>query len=819
MNMSPFLKKLLPHLLALAIFYIVTIFFFSPLFFDNKALIQHDIDQFKGGAQSIIEYRKTHKEEALWAENMFSGMPAYLISVQWDNQPVSFIKRIFSMGMPTPASNTFWAFLSFYILLLAFRVRPMLAIAGALAFGLSTYMIIGLTAGHNARIGAIAFMPLVMAGIHLAYSNQRWLGFGLTAIALSQELRENHLQITYYLFIIVLFYGLVQLISFIREKKVVPFVQTTAMLLVAALLAVGTFFGQLWGVNEYSAYTIRGKSDLVSKGTESQKGGLTKEYAFDASNGILEPMMMMIPNFYGGSARNFLVQDENSNAYKALVSSNDQQMANQLAQYTSAYWGPQSYTVPYYAGAIIVFLFVLGIAFAEKKYVWWLVTVAAIGIMLSWGSSFKTVNYFLFDYLPGLNKFRSVTFALIITLFALPLLGMLGLERFLEKGVTPKTKKKLYWVLGSTAGLCLLLIIGAGMFSFMREGESQLPTWFSKALVADRKSLFRSDAFRSMAFIVSAFIMLFFSLWKKTPVAFYTFFIFMIAVDLIVVNKRYLTKENYQSKRENAYLAMNEADQEILKDKGYYRVYNIQPGAFTSEARTSYFHRSLGGYHGAKLRRYQDVYDSCLFDETNKMITDAQSGNLDFNKYSVMNMLNAKYIVYGPQRDNIIPNNAANGAAWFVKDVMTVNTANEELLALRTINTRNTAVINGTKAKVEGIAYDSAATITLLEHSPRHLKYESNTTVKGLAVFSEIYYDKGWKAFIDGQETPIIQADYILRALQVPEGKHTLEFKFEPKAYMVGNKVTLASSWLTIFVLLGSIGLTIRKETDKKQSQ
>jgi len=290
----------------------------------------------------------------------------------------------------------------------------------------------------------------------------------------------------------------------------------------------------------------------------------------------------------------------------------------------------------------------------------------------------------------------------------------------------------------------------------------------------------------------------------------------MITVDLFVVNKRYLSKENYQSKRENTYLAMNDADKEILNDKGYYRVYNIQPGSFTSEARTSYFHNSLGGYHGAKLRRYQDLYDSCLFNETNRMITDAQSGGLDFTKYGVMNMLNTKYIVYGTAKDNIIPNPVANGAAWFVRDVIAVNSANEELKTLCTLNTQTTAVVDASKFKTENITFDSTAQITLLEHKPPYLKYESNSSGNGLAVFSEIYYDKGWKAFIDGAEAPILRADYVLRALQVPAGKHVIEFRFEPKAYTVGNKVMFASSWVTVLILLGAIGISVKKESDEK---
>ncbi|HEY3402865.1 MAG TPA: hypothetical protein VGK59_05740, partial [Ohtaekwangia sp.] len=728
-----FTQHVLPHIIAIAVFLIVTLFFFNPVFFDNKSLIQGDIQQWEGSSKALRDYRDQTGEEGLWVETMFSGMPAYLVNVIWSTGPVSYVKRVLAVGLPHPVANIYLSFICFYILLLAFRVRPYLAIAGALAFGLSSYMIIGLSAGHNARIGAIAFMPLVMAGIHLAYSGKRLLGFAVTMTAMALELKENHLQITYYLMIIVLIYGLVQLIYFIREKKVAEFVKTTALLIPAVVIAAGTFIGQLWGVTEYGAYTIRGKSELAPPDSPEAGGGLGKAYAFDASNGIWEPMMLLIPNYYGGSATNFLVQDENSKVYRALMNSGDQQMANQLARYTSAYWGPQDYTVPYYAGAIIVFLFAVGIAFAEKKYVWWLVSAAVFGIMISWGSSFESFNYFLFDHVPGFNKFRSVTFAIIITLFALPLLGMLGLERLIESGLNKTDRKKFFIAAGFTGGICLLLLLFAGMFSFMKEGQSQLPAWFTSALADDREGLLRSDAFRSLAFIVIAGLLIYFNVWKKMPVLFYAGMIGLITLDIAVVDSRYFTKDNYQRKRDKTYFAPTQADQEILKDKTHHRVYNIEPGAFTSEARTSYFHNSLGGYHGAKLRRYQDLYDSCLFNETNELITNLQAGNADFQTYGVINMLNAKYIVFGPGRDNIIPNASANGPAWFVRDVVTVNTPAEELKKVCEINTRSTAVINSAKFKVPEFGIDSLCTIQLKEHRPNFLKYESQSTANGLA--------------------------------------------------------------------------------------
>ena len=804
-----FKEQVLPHLIAAIIFLAVTIIFFNPVFFDNKVISQHDIQQWEASSKSLRDYRAATGEEGLWAESMFSGMPAYLVNLEWSNGVIVNIKQIFSLGLPHPVINIYWAFLSYYILLLAFRVRPMFAIAGALAFGLSSYMIIGLSAGHNARIGAIAFMPLVVAGIHLAFSNRRILGFAVTALGLALHLRENHLQITYYLLLIVLAYGLVQLIMAVRENKLTPFFKNLGLLIPAALLAVGTFFGQFWAIQEYSAYSIRGKSELVSKNEAGS--GLDRDYAFYHSSGLLETMAVMIPNIYGGASSNYLVQDESSATYTALIRSGDNNTANQLAQYSSAYWGPQAFTAPYYGGAIICFLFVLGIVFAEKKYVWWLVGVGVLGMMLSWGRHFDSFNYFMFDYLPGYNKFRSVTFAIIILLFAMPLLGMLGLEKLLEIGINKETKKKLIVIFASTGGLCLLIWLGAGMFSFLRDGESQLPAWFLSALKEDRKALLRADAFRSFAFILGMFLVLYSDARKRISVfGFYAFLIFMVAMDLSIVDRRYFSLDNYQRKR-TANFSPTGADEEILKDKSNYRVYSLQE-SFSQEARTSYYHNSLGGYHGAKMRRYQDLYDSCLSKETNEFINDAQTGGLQFANYGVLNMLNTKYIVFGPDKSNLIRNPAANGNAWFVKDAVRVNSATEELAKVCEVNTRNSAVIDNSKFQIQNFQYDSTSQIQLKELNPKRIVYESSSATDGLAVFSEIYYPNGWQATIDSKEVPILRADYILRALEVPAGRHEIVFEFKPRPYVIGNKITMASSWLLLLVVAGSLGLTFRKK-------
>ncbi len=805
-----FAEHILPHVLAVLTFFLVTLFFFNPVFFDGKALQQHDIQQFQGGAKEIQDFRNETGQEALWTNSMFGGMPAYLISVQWSSEAIAYLKKVITLALPHPVSNIFAAFMCYYILLLAFGIRPYLAIAGAIAFGLSSYMIIGLAAGHNARIGAIAFMPLVVAGIHLAFSQKRILGFGLTTAGLALHLRENHVQITYYLLLIVLGYGLMQLITAIREKKINSLLTNIALLIPAALIAVGTYFGPLWAVQEYSPFTIRGKSELASnEQTKSDAQGLDKSYAFQYSNGILEPLTLLIPNFYGGATASFLVQDPDSKTYKALMSSGDQQMANQLASYSRAYWGPQPNTAPYYAGAIVCLLFAIGIVFAEKKYVAWLVSISVLGVMMSWGSSFESFNYFLFDYLPAYNKFRSVTFALLLILFAMPLLGLLGLEKLLTLS-WKEAQKHLIWPVSIVMGFCLVLGITGGFGSFMAEGEAQLPNWFIKALQQDRTALLRSDAFRAFWFILifCALVWAYLQRYIKEYVVIIGLVLLMI-IDLAGLDNRYFTKDNYIRKRDNSFFAATEADQEILKDKSHYRVYNLQ--STFGEARTSYYHQSIGGYHGAKLRRYQDLYDSVLFEETNTFINDLQSGSPRYDNYEVMNMLNVKYVTYGNQRNNIIPNPAANGPAWFVQGVKAVNSPTEELAALKEIDTRTTAVINIASFKEATITADSSASVSLTSYQPNKLVYESNSIGNGLVVFSEIYYPKGWVAFIDGKEAEIIRANYVLRALYVPEGKHTITFEFKPASYYTGDKITMASSWLTVLILLGALGWSLRK--------
>lgn len=812
-----FTEDVLPHIIAVVAFLIVTVIFFSPFFFDNKSLEQHDINQWKGGAQEMIDFREETGEEGLWTNSMFSGMPAYLVNVEWSDSIVVTIKKVLAVGLPHPVRNIFLAFVSFYILLLSFKVRPYLAIGGALAFGLSSFMIIGLGAGHNARIGAIAFMPLVLAGIHTTFKRNAILGFGLTAAALALELRENHLQITYYLLLMVLVYGLIMLIDAFKKGEIISFSKKLGLLVFAALLAVGTFAGKFWTTYEYSKYSMRGPSELTKPGSGEQKSaGLEKDYAFQYSNGIYEPITLLIPNFYGGASSNYLVQDEDSEVLEALQRSGDSQMANQLARYTSAYWGNQPLTAPYYAGAVIVFLFVLGLLFADKKYVIWLSIMTALAIILSWGDSFKAFNYFMFDYFPGYNKFRSVTFALVMAFVSMPLLGFIGLEKLLEKGLNKETQKKLITALGIVGGFCLLVAVFAGMASFTKAGEEQLPAWFLNALTDDREGLMRGDAFRSLIFVIVAGVVVFLKL-KKTisyPIA-GGLLALIIVIDLAVVDKRYFGESSYKRSTDRTFFALTEADKAIKQDDGHYRVYNLQ-GAM-NEARTSYHHFSIGGYHGAKIRRYQDLVDHCLQSETQEMIGSLQAGSRDLSDYGVINMLNAKYLMFGSGKNSFIENEAANGPAWLVSNVLMVNSPDEELSKTCEIDTDSVAVIDASKFDLSQTQFSTDGTIKLNTYQPNEVKYTYSGSGAGFGVFSEVYYPAGWEATIDGEPVGILRVNYVLRALELPAGEHEIVFTFTPDSYYVGDKITFASSIVLLLVLLFSLGFSVYKIKDQKE--
>lgn len=801
-----FQRHILPPLVALIVFLIVVFIFFQPVFLTNKTIFQNDILQWEGGARELLDYRDETGKESLWSNNLFSGMPAFLVNVHFSGDLLIHLKNFGGLFLPHPANQTFTALLCFYILLLAFRVRPYLALVGALAFGLNTYNIINIEAGHNMKGWAIAYMPLVLAGIHMAFDRKsksgKICGYLLTALALGLHLRTNHLQMTYYLLLIVLLYGIVRLIQTFRQHELPGFFKTVGFLALAAILAAGTSFGKLWTVYEYGKYSIRGQAELSSPEGEEQGSGLDREYAFQWSNGVAETLTLLIPSYYGGGSSEELEEDSN---FGRILKQNGVQGA-QLQQYLSGvptYFGDQPFTSgPIYAGAIVCFLFILGLFVVEKPIRYWLLAATILGLMLSWGKNFEAFNYFMFDYFPYYNKFRSVSMAITIALICMPLLGFLGLEKIMEGSWTKKKQKDFFIGAGISLVICLLVILFSGAADYSGPRDAQLPEQLVSALEQDRQEMRNNDAWRSIIFILLAAAAIFLYRKKSLPLPIFLGAIgLFITFDLWPVDRRYLNEDNFQRNPSRQFFAPTEADKLIEQDPALsYRVFNL-PNPW-QEARTSYYHQSIGGYHGAKLRRYQELIDHCLGQEYAALIKMLQQGQMPvLEDYDVINMLNAKYLLAGTTKDAVIINNTALGNAWLVEEVIPVNSPDEEMAQLCELNTRRQAVVDQQKFSISQQEYNPAGQVELVEFRPNYLKYQANVEGldKALAVFSEVYYPLGWQAYINGEKADHIRANYVLRALELPAGEHTVEFRFNSPTYQAGNTIM----WISNLVLFG----------------
>ncbi len=808
MSKSLLIKKAIPHFVAVVVFLLLNVIIYRPIIFENKIMDQNDINQGGGAAREIAEYREKTGEEALWTNSMFGGMPAYLISVQWSGSIlVDNLQKLLTLHLPRPVGENFFAMLSFYIMLLAFGVRPYLAIGGAIAFGLSTFFIVSIQAGHMWKIRAIGYMPLVLAGIRLVLTKKYIPGFVLSAIALSLEINANHLQITYYLFILIALYLISELIAAYKEKGIKEFATKSVVLAVAGALAIGINFGKLWTTYEYGKYSIRGKSELSATSHES-RAGLDRDYAFRWSSGKWESMTLLVPHLYGGGSG--VYTGKNSELGDVLRRNNVPR--NEINQYERAYlgyWGNQPGTAgPAYAGAVVCFLFILAFFFVDKKTKYWMVAGVALSIMLSWGNNFPSFNNLMFDVFPGYNKFRAVTMVIILALMIMPLMGFLGLEKLIEKGWTKETRKNLFVATGIAAFLALLALVVT-----RPPAVESVPTVLSDAIIADRKGIIRSDVFRTLFYVACSFGAIYLMLKSKISVQFFGIILaLLIIIDLGLVDARYLNEGVYTKPSGKTFFTKTPADEAILRDTDLnYRVLNLQDPF--NEARTSVFHKSVGGYHGAKMRRYQDLISTHLVTEMQQIIADQ---GLNKENCNVISMLNTRYILAGLQANAVIENPYANGAAWFVDQIQKVNTPDEEIAALGSVDLSRTAIIDQSKFNVDGVHADSAASITLVSYKPNMLSYEAATGHGGLAVFSDIYYSEGWRAFINGRETEIIRANYVLRALEIPAGKHKIEFVFEPASYFIGNKVMMASSGVLILVIaFGFYSLWQQRKADE----
>jgi len=809
-------KSTLPHLAAILIFTAVTLIYFYPVI-EGKMLITNDGTVAYNSASEIRHFREKYGEEPLWTNAMFGGMPAYLISVKYYGNLMRYVDQ-FLKFMKLPVAPVFLTMTGFYILLLFFKVDYRLAIAGAVAYGFSSYFFIILGAGHNTKAFTIAYMAPVIGSVYYSYKNDVIKGALLLAFFLTLQILSNHPQILYYTLLCILVFIITEFVAAVRKKEFVSFLKKSLILIIPVLLSAGMNFASLYTTYEYGKYSIRGKSDLVVPGQKEIKG-LNKDYATQWSYGIDETLTLLIPNFKGGANRPF---DTNSATVKALQLNN----ASQFAANFHRYWGTQPWTDgPVYAGAAVVFLFIMGLVLVKGPLKWWLAIATLLSVMLSWGKNFMPLTDLFFNYFPFYNKFRAVSMTLVIAEFCMPLLAILTLKEIFEKTVSRKDIIKAMKIsLGITGGLTLLFLLFPGLAgSFLSPGEreSQLPGWLTSALKKDRIELLREDAFRSLIFIILSALVISGFIYNKLK---YKYCVAILALlflfDMFPVNKRYLNAGKFIAKSSALKFTLpTAASQHILKDTTIFRVLNLTVSPF-NDASTSLFHHSVGGYHGAKLKRYNELIDSVLYPEivnfTNLLQQPNPYAHLDsaMQKINGLNMLNTRYFIVNPDMPPL-SNPHANGNAWFVRNIIFAENANEELASLKHIDPSKEAVID---IKFKQYLPDTSElksspddTIRLVSYKPNELIYKSVTVNSRLAVFSEIYYPAGWKAFIDKKEVPIIRTDYVLRALIVPAGNHEIIFRFRPASYYMGEKISLASSIIFLILAGGYIIFNLHK--------
>ena len=808
-------KQFLGIIFAIIAFAAITLIYFTPIL-EGKRIKQHDIEMYKGMSQEINQFREETGEQSLWTNSMFGGMPAWNIGVQQNSNLMTYIQKIIGLGFPSPIMSVFISMLGFFILLLVLDCKIWISFIGALAYGFTSYLFIVMGAGHNSKAVAMAYMAPVIAGIILTYKGKYLWGAVLTAIALALEIRAGHIQITYYLFMIVLIFVIAEFIETIKNKKYPEFFKASGILVCAAILAILTSTTTLYANYEFGKETMRGKP-VLTENTGNQTRGLDRDYVTQWSYGIGETWSLMIPNVKGGASAYI------GNDNPALENA-DPRLRSMIAQ-NNAYWGDQPGTSgPVYVGAIVCFFFVLGLFVVKGKIKWVLLIATILSILLSWGKNFMGFTDFFLDYFPMYNKFRAVSMTLVIAEVCMPILAFLALAEVIRNPeCLKKNKIYLYISFGLTAGLCLLFyIIPDVFFNFLSQGEAAqfaqlgagkdgaIYQTFANELEKVRIAIFKSDAIRSFLFITVAAIILLINInGKLKNNVMFVMLAALVVLDMFPINKRYLNNDNFiDSRRFEKPFVMSEIDKQILQDNSLnYRVMDLTKNTF-NDASTSYFHKSIGGYHGAKLRRYQDII--------NRYLGGNSVGNDGF--WNVLNMLNTKYLIY-PQGNkpvaNINPD--AFGNAWIVSDIKWVTTPNEEIAAIENTDVKTTAIVNDEFRNVIGDFNPSSVsgTIKLDSYKPNELVYSFNSSKDELVVFSEIWTNKGWTLWIDGKESPLIRADYILRAAVIPPGNHEIMMRYEPKIWKVGNTIQLISSLILILGLITAIVISIKAKSQQ----
>ncbi len=784
-------KNALPHLLGLAIFLLVTVIYFQPLF-QGKKVYQGDIVNFIGMSQELKEFRAETGEEALWTNRMFSGMPAYQISYNTPSNLTHYADKVMSFNFPRQASFVLLAFIGFYILLITMGISPAFAIVGALGYGLTTYLFIIIEAGHNTKAHAMAYVAPVIAGVLLAYKGKFLKGAALTSLFLALQFKANHVQISYYLLMMLILLAVFEFASAYKRDELKLFFKATLFLLFAAVLGIGSNIEKLWSTIDYGKYSTRSQSELTIDGDQENKtSGLNKDYATSWSYGKMETFNLMIPNFMGGASGSPLTKD--SETYKVLKKRNVPNAKNVIKRMPT-YWGAQPFTSgPVYIGAIMCFLFVLGAFLVKGKLKWWLLSCTLLSFTLAWGNNMMWLTDFFLEYVPGYNKFRTVSMILVIAELTIPLLGFVAIKQIIEnKFENQELIKSLKYSIGITAGLCLLFaFVGPSLFNFSSAADTQYPDFLVSALEVDRASLMRSDSLRSLVFILLAACSIYLYHLKKIKLMPFAILLgVLVLADMLPVNNRYLNSEDFvKAKKMDTPFQKTAADIEILKDKELnFRVYNTTE-RIDAGARTSYFHNNLGGYHGAKLKRYQELIDMQI-----------AKGNS-----SVIDMLNTKYIIRKSSSGAMLAlkNPSQLGAAWFVSSAKVVKNADDEMRALSTFNPSSEVLIDK-RYNLEERTYNATGSINLSSYKPNHLVYDVTAEDESFAVFSEIFYDKGWNAYVDGVLKDHYRVNYVLRGMPLPKGAYSVEFKFEPQSVALGSSIALVCSTL-IYLLLASM--------------
>lgn len=821
-------KKLFPHIAAVVLFVLVAVIYCKPTM-EGKVVTESDMTHWKGDVQQMQLYKDTHGHFPLWSNSTFSGMPGYQIALEGKN-PVSlgFFHQIFTLFLPIPAAFFFLLCISFYFLAQVLRINPWIAILAALAYAYASFVAVLVVAGHETEILAMGYVPFLLGAVMLIYEGKYWWGAALAGLFSCLLISMNHLQITYYFVFIAGFMTIAYIIQWVKAKQYKHMVLSLALVAVAAITGIMTNATTLLTTYDLSKETQRNGLSLDMQTQSVQKStGLPIDYAFAWSYLPTETFTLVVPNIYGGSSVP-LAQDGKLAEALGTETVNGQQLPQQFAQqlYSAfpAYWGNQSFTSgPVYLGAVMTLLFIFGLVYVRSKHKWWLVTLTVLAIVMAWGKNFALFNDFIFYYLPLYNKFRAPTMSLVIPQLTFAVMAMLCLQQLF---FGPDSKafifKKFKTTLIATGAVLLVLIGMYASLSYesdhdkqvedqltqMTKGDANLGRSLVRAAASDRQSLYGQDLLRTFIFIALAAFLLFLYIKGRVKMGIALAGLgLLVFIDLIQVDTRYLSYDSYLEPEESAApFNPSPADQQISKDTSYYRVLNLASDTW-QDAETSYFHNSLGGYNSAKLALYQDLINYQL----TKQPINTQ----------VIGMLNAKYVITANRQTNqlqVIPNPDALGPAWFVQHIEFVDGPVAAMKALDNFTARDTAIVENTdKPNIPFTPqYDSTGTINLVHNDNDVINYTSSSAVPAFAVFSEIFYSRGWKAYIDDKEAPIVKADYLLRGLAIPAGKHDIRFEFKPASYYTGEKITTIGSILIVLLLLGALFQEYRGYTKKK---